>query len=295
MLNPDLALPLPTLPSLGVSEKQLPSDPSEVKTIVNAWFTKFSKLASSGDAHGLSALVHENGYWKDILAVTWDFRTFSGAERIRTMLSDQLLDARLSDFALEHEQYTGLQRPFPDLAWIQFCFRFEARGFARANGVIRLVPEAKTRRGQQLPPSAGTASGGLRSRAGGSSDPDRNGEEPKEDSKEGSDANPGDLVWKAHMIFTNLDGLKDHPEKLGALREQDSQPGNKWKNGRRKEVEMNEDPTVLVVGGAQAGMTIAARLKYLGVKVLVIEKEDRLGGNWRKRYDALCLHDPVCE
>jgi len=27
----------------------------------------------------------------------------------------------------------------------------------------------------------------------------------------------------------------------------------------------------------------------------VVEKNPRIGDNWRNRYEALCLHDPVCE
>jgi cation diffusion facilitator CzcD-associated flavoprotein CzcO len=57
----------------------------------------------------------------------------------------------------------------------------------------------------------------------------------------------------------------------------------------------DRNPTVLIIGGAQCGLHTAARLKYLGVDSLVIEKNDKIGDNWRNRYDALSLHDPVCE
>lgn len=33
----------------------------------------------------------------------------------------------------------------------------------------------------------------------------------------------------------------------------------------------------------------------LGVKALVVEKNERIGDNWRGRYEALCLHDVICE
>jgi len=51
---------------------------------------------------------------------------------------------------------------------------------------------------------------------------------------------------------------------------------------------------VIIVGGCQSGLELAARLKYLGVKTLVVEREARISDRWRKRYEALCLHDPVC-
>jgi cation diffusion facilitator CzcD-associated flavoprotein CzcO len=42
-------------------------------------------------------------------------------------------------------------------------------------------------------------------------------------------------------------------------------------------------------------LALAARLKALDVPALVIEKNTKIGDNWRTRYEALCLHDPVCE
>jgi len=50
---------------------------------------------------------------------------------------------------------------------------------------------------------------------------------------------------------------------------------------------------VLIIGGGHSGLEVAARLKYLGVRTLVVEKNARIGDNWRNRYEALCLHDPV--
>lgn len=40
-------------------------------------------------------------------------------------------------------------------------------------------------------------------------------------------------------------------------------------------------------------MTAAARLKMLSVDALVIDSEDTIGDNWRRRYHQLVLHDPV--
>ena len=55
----------------------------------------------------------------------------------------------------------------------------------------------------------------------------------------------------------------------------------------------DRDPDVLVVGGGQAGLSIAARLKQLGVDTLIVDREKRIGDNWRKRYHALTLHNQV--
>ncbi len=67
-----------------------------------------------------------------------------------------------------------------------------------------------------------------------------------------------------------------------------------WLEERRDEREfVGRDPQVVVVGAGQAGLTIAARLTQLGVSTLIVEKNDRVGDNWRSRYRSLVLHDPV--
>lgn len=47
------------------------------------------------------------------------------------------------------------------------------------------------------------------------------------------------------------------------------------------------------IGAGQAGLTAAARLKMVGVETILIDQNDRVGDNWRKRYHQLVLHDPV--
>ena len=53
------------------------------------------------------------------------------------------------------------------------------------------------------------------------------------------------------------------------------------------------DPTVLVVGAGQAGLSVAARLGQLAIDTLVIDRQARTGNNWRHRYHALTLHNEV--
>ena len=56
----------------------------------------------------------------------------------------------------------------------------------------------------------------------------------------------------------------------------------------------DNDPDVLVVGGGQAGLMLAARLGQLDIKTVVVEKTDRIGDIWRNRYHALRLHNEIC-
>ncbi|SDJ09133.1 putative flavoprotein involved in K+ transport [Lentzea albidocapillata subsp. violacea] len=69
-----------------------------------------------------------------------------------------------------------------------------------------------------------------------------------------------------------------------------------WAEEReREQAELGyaQQPYVVVIGGGQGGIALGARLRQLGVPALVLERNDRPGDSWRKRYKSLCLHDPV--
>ncbi|KAG6382176.1 hypothetical protein JVT61DRAFT_826 [Boletus reticuloceps] len=100
-------------------------------------------------------------------------------------------------------------------------------------------------------------------------------------------------TWKAYSLYTCLQSLSDFPEQTGPLRSRTAELGT-WQERRRREEELvDDDPTVIVIGAGHTGLEIAARLKYLGVSHLVIDKKARVGDSWRDRYKALCLHDTV--
>ncbi len=48
-----------------------------------------------------------------------------------------------------------------------------------------------------------------------------------------------------------------------------------------------------MIGAGQGGLTSAARLHQLKVPTLIIDRNERVGDNWRNRYHQLVLHDPV--
>ncbi|TFK35616.1 hypothetical protein BDQ12DRAFT_714647 [Crucibulum laeve] len=256
--------PLPTLSKLGLSEA--PKDIDALK-IAADWLSSFEAQASSANVDGVLDLLlpgtyssssNENDpsaisfYWRDLLALTWDFRTFEGSSAVKQFLTDRLAQVKISNVRLQigdGKEIVGFQQPFPDVAWIQAMFKFEtAVGFA--SGIVRLVPFTLTN-------------------------------------------NPNTIKWKAHSLLTNLEDLRGFPEKKGPYRNQEPNHG-KWAEQRQQEAGFaNEEPVALIVGGGQSGLEVAARLKALGVSSLIIEKNPKIGDNWRNRYDALCLHDPV--
>ena len=60
-----------------------------------------------------------------------------------------------------------------------------------------------------------------------------------------------------------------------------------WLAERIREQNMESvEPTVLIVGAGHCGLIMAARLKMLNISVLVIERNERVGDNWRNRYES---------
>jgi cation diffusion facilitator CzcD-associated flavoprotein CzcO len=98
---------------------------------------------------------------------------------------------------------------------------------------------------------------------------------------------------------TQVSSLRDHPERVGPHRVEGKVYGvvpgrTRWSADRAKEAAFEtDDPAVLILGAGHNGLSIAARLKALGVPTLVIEREDRVGDTWRKRYSSLALHSTV--
>ncbi|KAG1901989.1 uncharacterized protein F5891DRAFT_1218974 [Suillus fuscotomentosus] len=209
---------LPTLHRLGVP------DPSNVSSseVATEWLDAFSAAITQSDTTAVVDLFLEDGFWKDVIALTWDFRTFEGRKDIKKLLDARLVATGLNELRLL--QTEPLNGPF----WLRFCFDFTTK-HGKGTAVAYLVP---------LP----------------------------------------DSKWKAYSLLTCLNSLTDFPQKLGPLRNWETDHGS-WEEKRRQETEFSiNDPT---------------GLKYIGVPTLVIDKKPRVGDSWRDRYKALCLHTTI--
>ena len=108
----------------------------------------------------------------------------------------------------------------------------------------------------------------------------------------------GGKIW---TLLTVMSELKGHEEKSGFTRPLGAKHGQElgaktWKEEREEEertLGYETQPYVLVIGGGQGGIALGARLRQLGVPTIIVERNERPGDSWRKRYKSLCLHDPV--
>lgn len=104
---------------------------------------------------------------------------------------------------------------------------------------------------------------------------------------------------RAWVLLTTLDEIRGHEERIGKRRPRGEEwsggfGGENWMDVRKKQIAYaDREPAVVVIGGSQSGLGIAACLGVLGVDTLVIDKHERVGDAWRKRYHNLTLHNEV--
>ena len=117
-------------------DKPLPEDLNATE-IARGWLSRFASLVQSGETAEIVNLLVDDPFWRDVLAITWDFRTFRGHASIKKFLDDRLQIANLTTFNLGDATLVKL---LPTVAWIQGIFTFEVGGFGLGSGVFRLVP-----------------------------------------------------------------------------------------------------------------------------------------------------------
>ena len=108
---------------------------------------------------------------------------------------------------------------------------------------------------------------------------------------------------KAWTFLTTLDEIKGHeePASPNADRPFGTEHGANpdrvtWAEQREAEAAelgYTRQPEVVVIGGGQGGIALGARLRQLGVETIIVERNEKPGDSWRKRYKSLALHDPV--
>ena len=97
--------------------------------------------------------------------------------------------------------------------------------------------------------------------------------------------------FKAWSILTALSDLNSSNKK-NLEQYQNILEGPNWLDKRNEDrLYKNREPEVIVIGSGQAGLSIAARLKQQNIDTLIVDKNERVGDNWRNRYHSLKLHN----
>lgn len=224
---------------------------------VQTWLTAFNEAINSGSPQSLEPLLVAESYWRNVLALGWNINTIVGAPAISQSLIALSKQSGLQNVRLD----TSVAPTIVTRAGIQTLeafLLFETQtGCGR--GIVRLNTEYSL-----------------------SNDDTADAHRPQ--------------AW---TLLTALHELKNHRETVGNNRptgqvhSRDFR-GPNWLDRRHQTTAYaDREPTVLVAGAGHAGLTIAARLTQLGIDTLVLEKNARVGDNWRHRYHALTLHNQV--
>jgi cation diffusion facilitator CzcD-associated flavoprotein CzcO len=110
--------------------------------------------------------------------------------------------------------------------------------------------------------------------------------------------------YLAFSVSTELRELLDHPRSTPGIKDATRDEWNKLSpvsSGLKASTARtsahtapeytDHDPDVVIIGGGQAGLILAARMTEEGLDALVVDKYARAGDSWRQRYDSLKLHD----
>ncbi|RSM10360.1 hypothetical protein CDV31_007236 [Fusarium ambrosium] len=91
------------------------------------------------------------------------------------------------------------------------------------------------------------------------------------------------LDWKIWIFNTKLDSLDLYPEDESLLQS----------SGRNLDGLDDINTDVFIIGGGNAAVALAGRLKTLGVDIVMAERNARVGDNWALRYECMKFHIPT--
>ena len=184
------------------------TQPNKVTASVDVWLSAFGDALEANDPARAAALFTEDGFWRDLVAFTWNLKTLEGRAEISDMLTATLARVQPTGWKI-----TGGREP------------------AEADGITEAWIDFET--------AAGRGRGHLRLRDG-----------------------------QAWTLLTTLYELKGYEEPKGPARPKGAEHGanrgrSSWQEKREHEAQelgFTEQPYVLIVGGGQAGIGLAARL-----------------------------------
>ena len=237
-------------------------DSDDPHLIASHWLSLYAAALAHTDADELSRLFLPNGWLRDLLVFTWDFRSLAGREKIVSYLSDRISRARIRDICLNETPDLSpriLPLPGGQATGVDFAFAFEClHGHGCAH--VRLVQDDDDAYRaytilMELEDLVGHEERStLPYRDDVTSLPGRDMQRELSEYVRHTETNPDALIGKSYVIITSP-----------------------W------------SPMLSTVGGGQTGLQIAARFKQMNISALVIERTTRIGDSWRKRYPSLTL------
>ncbi len=77
------------------------TQPTATTIEATQWLQAFAAALARNDTDATAALFHEDSYWRDLVAFTWNITTLEGRDRICHMLESRNTDTAATDWQLE--------------------------------------------------------------------------------------------------------------------------------------------------------------------------------------------------
>ncbi|KIK51610.1 hypothetical protein GYMLUDRAFT_391868 [Collybiopsis luxurians FD-317 M1] len=227
---------------------------SEIE-IFSSWIAQFAKHLEQKDAQSITSLFLSDGWLRDFLVFQWNLRTLHGHEQILAYLSLNLQNPNIT-----------------------------------TNKTSNPVSNFTVASDEHFKPSPGGLPGSI---SGGFtfSTPIANGKGMVTLMPDPALTDHETREWKATTVFITLDSLKGH-EESGVLRDIYLRKPTWTESRETRWKKTSEDPEVLIIGAGQSGLQVAARLQQMRIPTILVEKDERIGDVWRRRYSSLMLHTP---
>jgi hypothetical protein len=130
-----IQLPAAKAPVIHIEEKKT----VEPVSVAQQWLSKLETILKNNDVSALSTVMHQDSWWRDMLAVSWDIRTLHSLDKLLLYFSDNLAHTEMHNLKL---RTTGkfapnLSSPIEGLEWVESMFDFETK-VGRGSGMLRL-------------------------------------------------------------------------------------------------------------------------------------------------------------
>src|SRR4051812_31696310 len=113
---------------------------TELAAAAAEWLTRLESALATPDPDRLNTLFHPDSHWRDVLALTWDIGTLSGADAIVYALNSHARRAAPKSFQIDPARAAPRKVTRAGTPSIEAMFKFEtAQG--RGNGIVRLIPD----------------------------------------------------------------------------------------------------------------------------------------------------------
>jgi putative flavoprotein involved in K+ transport len=220
--------------------------------MASEWIGAFGRALEARSASALSELFVAESHFRNLFGLSWQFSTISGVENVVAELLTRATESHANDFRIDAAALTPGKTVIAGREVIEAIFTFATTNGPGIGSLRLLVPGE---------PNGPARTSGI----------------------------------KAWTISTTLDfdGIceaRANDQAAISHARDFASPG--WREQREASSAFEDrEPDVLVVGGGHTGISAAVELKRIGCEVLVIDRQKRVGDNWRLRYRGLKLHN----